>query len=217
MEGGGGIHQLDAYTLFWTVLVEHIQRIVKTDTFWSLKYFSLQPELIFLVNYTTKKPKPEHEDLAKELFSETLIRGWWYVKLAWTSGTKWLTQILSEMFVILLSWIERWKQIGKIIKLNLPSSQTSVSILTANALLCRCCKFCPPGGCLKQLTCCFSVIGWTPKNGVRRTWEPNKPGVESTPSSKSIISDEDSDRDDFFKCWPVFFWKRKSHGYTRWT
>lgn len=100
--------------------------------------------------------------------------------------------------------ISNQKYYNKWQSLDLPSSQTSVSILTASALLWRCCKFCPPDGCLQQLICCFSAIGCTPKNGASRTCEPpNKPGVDSTPSSRSIISDEDSESDDFFKCWPT--------------
>lgn len=82
---------------------------------------------------------------------------------------------------------------------HLPSSQTSVSILTARALLWRCCKFCPLG--LQQFGCCLSVKLCAPKNGTIRAWSPIKPGVDSTPSSKSI-SDEDSESDAFFKCWP---------------
>lgn len=94
---------------------------------------------------------------------------------------------------------------------NLPSSQTSVSILTASALLCRWSVLGPFVGCLKQLFwCCWCCIGFSmvaAKNGTNRTCEsPMRPGVVSTASSRSIISDDDSDSDDFFKCWP---WKNK--------
>lgn len=102
-----------------------------------------------------------------------------------------------------------WRERGEI---NIPSSQTSVSILTASALLCRCSVLWPFVGCLKQLLCCccccigFSIVAV--KNGTNRTCEsPMRPGVVSTPSSKSIISDDDSDSDDFFKCWPE--WEEK--------
>lgn len=78
-----------------------------------------------------------------------------------------------------------------------PSSQTSVSMLTASALLWRCCKFCPVG--LQQFCCCLSFRLCAPKNGTIRVCSPIKPGVDSTPSSKSI-SDEDSESDAFFIC-----------------
>jgi len=140
---------------------------------------------------------------------------------------------------------------------HLPSSQTSVSILTARALLCLivrpllplplvaaaalafivwdccCCVCCCCCCCLKPFCCCcccwYSCVCvsccsgccsclsididiedatgccccWAPKNGataLRPGCVSVNPGVDSTPSSKSIISDEDSDNDDFFMC-----------------
>lgn len=75
----------------------------------------------------------------------------------------------------------------------LPSSQTSVSMLTANALLCRCCSVWPPDDCLAQIVgFCFSIVP---------IWY-GLPCDDSTPSSRSIMSDEDSESDDFFRCWP---------------
>lgn len=132
-----------------------------------------------------------------------------------------------------------------------PSSQTSVSMLTASALLCRCCSSIvaaadawplPAPPVVDDIVCCFVVaqfcsrlcfsvalppppppvlIWWcAPKNGASRTCEPpSRPGCESTPSSRSIMSDDDSDSEDFFRCWPalrVLVWLRKNCVNTVW-
>lgn len=109
-----------------------------------------------------------------------------------------------------------------------PSSQTSVSILTAIALLCLncklfvllrpfwpsccCCVICWPCGdcdcccsCSWSWSCCFSNDCCVLRNGTmwRPVWSVRPGVVASMPSSKSIMSDDDSESEDFFKCWPT--------------
>lgn len=89
-----------------------------------------------------------------------------------------------------------------------PSSQTSVSILAASAALGRFWEVCEfVDDCLQQLIGCMDrslAFTLATKNGASRICgSTNKFGVVSTTSSKSIISDDESDNDDFFKCWPV--------------
>lgn len=142
------------------------------------------------------------------LFNRVFFRGIFKAIFSW-----FLTEYQGN-FSIIFKGIFGWPYIWVIkmdekekIELHVPSSQTSVSILTANALLCRCSVLWPFVGCLKQLFCgCCCSIGFSivdAKNGTSRTCEsPMRPGVVSTASSRSIISDDDSDSDDFFKCWP---------------
>jgi len=113
-----------------------------------------------------------------------------------------------------------------------PSSQTSVSILTAIALLClncklfvlrrpfwpsccccACCVICWPWGdcdccccsCSWSWSCCFSNDCCVLRNGTiwRPVWSVRPGVVASMPSSKSMMSDDDSESEDFFKCWPT--------------
>lgn len=146
----------------------------------------------------------------------------------------WTRNLLGQLNYQGLCFINIMPTIGRLLSLCMvlrfgysPSSQTSVSILTAIALLCLscrlfvllrpfwpscCCCSCPCWSpcccccCSWSCSCCFSNDCCVLRNGTmwRPVWSVRPGVVASMPSSKSIMSDDDSESEDFFKCWPSF-------------